>query len=334
MNVLKFPEKHWSYKNPEEVGLTDKFLDDLDEFIRKNSRRTKSFVVIKNGHIVFEESYHGGIRDEKYEQCSVTKSINSIVMGIAIDKGYINSEDDPVIKYIPEYADYGELNKGVTIKQLLQMSSGMTCRSQIIPTSGNFDYRSETKGSPMIVPVFNSNNPLESIMSIPISDADLNVYCYNTLQSYFIVEIIKKVIDETYEDFADKYLFSPMGIKDYRWISEVKHKGYSIGLKTLDLARFGLLMMNKGKWDEVQIVSSQWIEKTIVPGTVDFYGYQWWLDPNSSTYYATGKGGQGLICIPDKDIIIAGNCFTKEGHSLGMTVTDIFYNFIFKELQL
>ncbi len=334
MKKLEFPDKHWSYKNPEDVGITEKFLDDLDEYIIKNSRRMKSFVLIKNGHIVFEELYNGGSRDEKYEQCSVTKSINSLVMGIVIDKGYIKSEDDLVIKYIPEYASYGELNREITIKHLLQMSSGIKCRSQIIKSSGNFEYLSETKGSPMIRPICSSKNPLEAIMNIPISESGFSNYCYNTLQSFFIVEIIRKVIDIPYEDFVEKHIFSPIGISDYIWLDEVKHTGFSICLKTLDLARIGLLMLNRGRWANKQIISSKWIDRSIVCGTTEFYGYQWWLDPTNSTYYATGKGGQGLFIIPEKDIIIAGNCFTKEGHSLGMTTTDIYYSFLKKELKI
>jgi CubicO group peptidase (beta-lactamase class C family) len=317
MNKI-FPDLYWQYKNPVDVGLSKSFDDKLTDYIKKNSRRIKSFVVVKDSSIIYEEYFHRGSDDSLNELRSVTKSINSLILGIAIDKGFIDSEDDLVSKYFPDYAEYGELNQQVTIKHFLQMSNGIVVKN-------------ESSGS-MLLPFMQSKPSLEMYFRLPIKEELFNKFSYNTITSFFLVELIKKVIDIPYENFADKYLFSPLGIIDYDWNSMTKNSGYMLSLKTTDLARVGLLMLNNGKWKDHQIVSEYWIKKSLKAGVSPNYGYQWWLKPEENIFYGLGHGGQALICVPKHNLIVAGNSMTREGSSGGKRVHEVFFDFVLREI--
>lgn len=328
---MEFPKSCWKYKNPSDVGLTDKLLDDLDDYIGKNQIKMKSLIIIKDGYIVFEEYFNGGYSSKLYRQFSVTKSINSLAMGILIDKGIIGSEDDLIVKYLPEYGEYGKLQESLKIKDLLHMSSGMYSKSNLAELFGKITARMEEASVSIATTIMNSGVPLDKLLALPVNEVDYGSYCYNTASSYFLVEIMKKALSEPYSKFIEKNLFKPMGITNYTWDKEANHEGYLISLTTLDLARFGLLMLNSGNWNGVQVVSKEWIRKSLDPGVVDFYGYQWWMDPGSSVFWGSGYGGQGLISMPDNNIIIAGNCSVK-GKGSGLTPFQVYFDFLSKRI--
>lgn len=319
---------NWSYKNPEDVGLTDKILDDLDDYINSRPKKIKSLILIKDGSIIFEEYFNGGTSSELYRQMSITKSINCLALGILIDKGVIESEEDRLSKYIPEYSSYGALQEEVTIKELLQMSSGLFCQSHNVELRKGINAEMELPSVPIIDPQYDPVKNLEKLLSLPVIDTNKGKFCYNTASSYILVELMKRVLDIPYPEFIDQVLFKPMNIADFKWDLDVKHDGYLISMTTKDLAKFGLLMLKNGVWDCSRLVSKKWVEKSIKPGVVDFYGYQWWLVPESNIFYGSGHGGQAIICIPDQNIIIAGNSNTKYRDSNGITPFHIFYDFI------
>lgn len=325
---MEFPYKNWTYKNPEDVGLTDKLLDDLDDFIDKKPKKLKSLILIKDGSIIYEEYFNGGTSSELYRQMSITKSVNCLALGILIDRGVIESEEDRLSKYIPEYRFYGVLQEEVTIKELLQMSSGLYCKSYNVELRNGIAAKMELPSVPIIDPQFDPVKNLEKLLSLPVIDIDKGTFCYNTASSYILIELMKRVLDVSYPEFIDNVLFKPMNITKYQWDLDVKHDGYLISMSTKDLAKFGLLMLKGGVWNGSRLVSKNWVEKSLKPGVVGFYGYQWWLIPNTNIFYGSGHGGQALICMPDKNIIIAGNSNTKYKDSNGITPFHVFYDFI------
>lgn len=330
---MNFPDKNWIYKNPEDVGLTDELLDDLDDFIGNRSKKLKSLIIIKDGSIVYEEYFNGGNPLELYRQMSITKSINCLALGIMIDKGIIDSENDKLIKYLPEYSDFGEIQKNIIIKDLLHMSSGMFCKSKTANIAKYITAKMELSSVPIVTPIYNSKNPLEQLLKLPVIEKDYGTYCYNTASSFLLVEIMKTILNESYTDFIHNNLFKPMGITQYMWDKEIKHDGYLISLRTLDLARFGLLMLNNGKWNGKQLVKSDWTKKSLTPGVTNFYGYQWWLVPGTNVFYGAGHGGQALICIPEENIILAGNCNTKDKGFNGITPFQVYFDFLEDRLK-
>lgn len=330
---MNFPDKNWIYKNPADVGLTDELLDDLDDYIANKSKKLKSLLLIKDSYIIYEEYFNGGNHQELYRQMSITKSINCLALGIMIDKGFIKSENDNISKYFPEYADLGETQNNIKIKDLLTMSSGMFCKSKTVNITKYITAKMELSSVPIVTPVINSKNPLEHLLKLPIIDKDYGKYCYNTASSFLLVEIMKKVLKIPYKDFIHNNLLKPMGITQYKWDKEIKHDGYLISLRTLDLARFGLLMFNNGGWNGTQLVNKDWIKKSLTPGVTNFYGYQWWLVPGSNVFYGAGHGGQALICIPDENFIIAGNCNTKDKGFNGITPFQVYFDFLEDRLK-
>lgn len=325
---MEFPNKNWIYKNPTDVGLTDKLLDDLDDFINNKPKKLKSLILIKDGSIIYEEYFNGGKSTDFFRQMSITKSINSLALGILIDRGVIDSEHDRFSKYISEYKEYGVLNEEVTIKELLQMSSGLYCKSHNVELWDGIKTKMELPSVPIIDPVLDPVKNLEKLLNLPIIEKDRGTFCYNTASSYLLVELMKRVLDIPYPEFINESLFKPMNITEYRWDWDVKHDGYLISMTTKDLAKFGLLMLKVGQWNDSRLVSKAWIEKSLIPGVVGFYGYQWWLIPETNIFYGSGHGGQALICMPDKNIIIAGNSNTKYRDSNGITPFHVFYDFI------
>lgn len=319
----------WEYANHDAVSLTNEFLDSLDRYIKMNSRRIKSFVLIKQGKIAFEEYYNGGTSNDINYIMSISKSVNALALGIAIEQGYIHSVDDEINTYLPQFAMPGQTDRNITIKELLQMSSGLRCASQEFAFWDNNKYTCETPGPQAVQLVAAASDPLEHLCYIPVKEYDRGSFCYNTLNSLLLVEVMKAALGKRkYAEYIDTQLFQPLGITDYQWDDWCRTEGYFLSFKTKDLAKFGLLMLSKGKWNEKQLIPEQWISDSINPGVCPIYGYQWWLEPGTNVHMGLGHGGQALIIIPNEEIIIAGNCNTKERANTGDRIQDVYFKFV------
>lgn len=295
-----FPAKSWEFSTPEQQGMDSNLLANVTRYIDKHFKYYYSFIVIRNGYLVFE-SYNKHPYEEKRSQLlkacfslltkalrkpgdtfrdirsdmfnlrSVTKSIMSILLGIAIDKGYIKSIEDRVLDYLPQcYCQItDESKKNLNIHHLLTMKSGLP---------------SIEGGANALKMIFGNGDWVKFILDLPLECEPGEKFVYNSANIHLLSAIITNATSMSTFDFAKKFLFEPLEIYKVYW--EKDSKGFNFGGGNLfmlpyDLAKIGYLYLNNGIWDNKMIVSKQWVEQSLKSYHVwnygFHYGYLWYL---------------------------------------------------------
>ncbi|EQA51740.1 serine hydrolase domain-containing protein [Leptospira kmetyi] len=296
-------------------GKESSSLDDL--FTRTE---TDALVVVKNDKVVLEKYGKNSGRNSVYSVFSVSKSIVSTLIGIAIEEGKIRSVDDPVIEYIPELK-----NKGLdplTIRDLLLMSSGIDYQ-RIEDTFFLF-----IPFSPDIQTFY--GNDLRGIVSTLKAGKNPIGASFNYNDYYPILEgiILERATNMSVSLYTQKKIWEPMGMEfDSFWTLDSEEKGFErtlVGFKAsaVDLARFGLLFLHRGNWNGKKIFSERWVQEATSPNPQDsrewkvfpfwpklggFYKYHWWGLKNSDQSYdfmARGNLGQLIYVSPSTRTVI------------------------------
>lgn len=281
-------------------------------------KNVESIIVYSQGENKFEKYYNGFNKNSLHQIQSQTKSIVSLLMGIAIDKGYIKSEHEPVSKYFPEDFKTGDnLKSNVTVRDLLTMSAGFQWEEMIPMNDPGNDNMN----------MLNSGNWLKYALSRPMAIKPFTLFKYNSGCPMIVAGIIEKSSKMTIEEFAKKYLFEPLGIKNYRWLKDSTgfcHAGGGLFLKPIDMLKIGVLVMNNGSFKNQQLISDDWIKKatgSYLPTKFDIstYGYFWWIremriseGKTTKVISAEGAGGQKLYLFPEYQLIIG---FTERNYN-------------------
>jgi CubicO group peptidase (beta-lactamase class C family) len=303
--------------NSQYIKVTD--LDSViltaDRLIETNPRvffrNVESLIVFYDGKIRFEKYYNGAEKDSLHQIQSQTKSIVSLLLGIAIDKGFVSGENDFVHKYFPEFlSSGGSLRSNLKIKDLLTMSAGFDWE-EMLPFN---DPKNDN------INMLNSGDYLQYALSKLIIKPPLTEFNYNSGCPMIVAGIIERSSKMPLSEFADKYLFKPLGISDYYWIKDPEgfcHAGGGLYLKPGDILKIGMLVLNKGKWENKQIISESWILRStqsyLTSGfDISGYGYFWWIRNmpvreglTTKVISAEGAGGQKLYIFSDYKLIIA-----------------------------
>jgi len=285
----------------------------FDEF--KSVNGALSLIVSRDGDIVAEEytSFNSYGADTLKNIMSVTKTFTGVLVGLAIDKGYIGSVNDPVSKYLSGIVTFPDnIKANITIDQLLKMSFGHSWNG--------------TSASSLFTECFyESEDNLQFIIDLPLVATPGTVFNYSDGASHLLSAIISEATGISTLDFAVENLFNPLGITEYEWSTD--DRGYHLGaaylrIKPRDMVRFGNMILNKGKYNEVQIVPESWINemtttKISTNNDVPYgpeYGYQIWLGTVSGHRYfmAMGWGGQFIIVVPDLQLVITATCWTSD----------------------
>jgi CubicO group peptidase (beta-lactamase class C family) len=301
-----WPTDTWRSSKPEKQGLNSKTLNTIDEYVKRDFPTTTSVLIVRNGSIVFERYYEPAKADELRPQFSITKSMISALTGIAIGKGLIGGTGSEIYEYLPDSIRSGmEADaRKITIHHLLTMTSGLA----------------DTRGLGDIEP-----SSLRTWLSVGHTMPAGKVFAYNGDNPNLLSVIITKASGLRASEFAQKYLFDPIGIKDVKWDEGSEYtQGFSgTRLTTRDMARFGYLYLRKGRWNNVQVIPEEWIARSTkeqtpipakyrTPGINDAYGYLWWTMWYGTrfAYSAIGFGGQRICVLPDLDFVIV---FTTSG---------------------
>jgi len=275
---------------------------------KNNKNRIDGVLLVRGGKLILEKYFPPYNREKTHEIKSVTKSIASILTGIAIDRGFIENVNERIYPYLktykPEY-EWDEREKTVTLKDLLTMTSGYDCDDQDLHQC---QYNMEK-----------SNDFVKYTLDLDMKHQPGEHWAYNSSSLMLVAEIIKIKSNLPISDFARKYLFQPLGLKDkdFVWSSAKKEgrvKFYGgAKMKPRAMAKFGYLVLNNGKWQGKQIVSPKWIkESTKNHKTTNRnyqYGFLWWRgravvnNQTISAFWATGFGGQRIFIIPELDLI-------------------------------
>jgi CubicO group peptidase (beta-lactamase class C family) len=299
-SVSTYPSEEWQISTPEEQGMRSQRLVEMMEHVKKNNFSIDSILIVRNGYVVLDAYFYPFLKGQKHIIHSCTKSIMSALIGIAINKGFIKNIDQPITDFFPDkaFANADDLKNSITLEDLLMMASGLKCRdSYLYRWVGFFEMRY-------------SNDWAQYVLDLPMEVTPGEKFEYCNGVSYLLSVIIQNTTKMKTLDFARKHLFELLGIIDIEW--ERSPQGIDAGygemwLKPHDMAKFGLLYLNKGRWGNKQIVPSAWVEVStrghIGATLFDQYGYQWWVD-SAGYYMAVGYKGQRIFVVPEKDIVV------------------------------
>jgi len=281
-------------------------------------KNVESIIVYSNGEIKFEKYYNGFKKDSLYQIQSQTKSVMALLMGIAIDKGFIKSENEPISLYFPDYFNKNnQLKSTVTIKDLLTMSAGFEWE-EMLPLN---DPKNDN------IKMLRSGKWLNYALNRPMAKKPFTEFKYNSGCPMIVAGIIEKATKMKLDGFAKKYLFDPLQIKRVRWLKDSTgfcHAGGGLYLKPMDMMKIGIMVLNNGKWNNTQLISENWIKKatnSYLPTSIDIstYGYFWWIremklsnGKTTRVITAEGYGGQKLYLFPEYKLIIA---FTERNYN-------------------
>ena len=239
----------------------------LDSIINQSKRTNSNVLLIyQNNKLVYKNYFNNPL--QKIEAMSATKSVVAIGVGILLDKGFIDSLDQPVYTIYPEWKQGNK--KLITIRHLLEHTSGM----QNVPNAGE-----EIEIAPDVI---------QLALCAELDNIPGSTYSYNNKSSNLLAGIIEKTSKLKMDKFLDKYLFSELGIKNFSWRKDVKGNPYGMaGLQIYpeDFAKIGLLILNDGNWNEKQLISKLWINDMVKPSQANKnYGYEWWLTYENMYY--------------------------------------------------
>lgn len=309
-----WPTVEWKNATPETVGMDSEEFLLLDPMIQSQYGNLNGIVVVRKGYIVHEKYYHRKGPADKHNIASVTKTITSALIGMAIDAGYIKSVDERVLDFFPEYVpDATDRRKReITIRHLLTMTAPF--------------------------PFKNRHEPLDRMRRQPDwvkyaldmlgQGGRIGTFKYSTAGAHLLSAILTRATGKCACDFANEHLFRPIGMKEIPyndmqsydledvfgrrvkgWIHDPNGNstgGWGLTLTLRDMARFGFLYLNDGIWNGKQIISKRWINESTTMNK-NKYGYLLWLHQEDDifAYIAMGDGGNMICCIPGKDLVVA-----------------------------
>lgn len=285
-----------------------------------------SLIIVKDNLLIVEEyfgqkgSKYGPFitslyRDRVHHLASTTKSVTSLLVGIAVDRGFINKVEDPIYQYLPDYAPlFTGQKKQISISHMLTMTPGYQWRQ--------FRVRDDKNDG---MAMWHSDDVIRFVLQKPLEAEPGKKFNYSNGVPTVTGEIIKNATGMKLTDFAERYLFHPLGITAYSWTSypdgSVETDG-GLALRPRDLAKIGQLMANNGEWEGQQIVSENWIHES-TNKRLKFgkfhrwgYGYHWMLAESHignqvvRSCFVPGDGSQILAVFPELRLVIvftAGN---------------------------
>jgi len=312
---LSDPNPNYTYSIPDSAqsdfavsslegeGMDEALITQMTNLIiREEYKRIDGLLILRNSKLIYENYFHGYSNDILHNMFSAGKSITSILVGIAIDKGFISSVSTPVTQLLPEYESFKnpDLRKDeITIEHLLNMTSGLDCD----------DWSQHTEEQ-----MQQSYDWVKFTFDLPMVDDPGTNGSYCTGCAVTLGRAIENQSGLSLEEFANKYLFKPLNITSYKWHIMPDGRASGGGLIFLtprDMAKIGLLMLNDGIQNEDQIVSKEWVglssHNKTNPLAFDGYGYLWWKQAfinDIETYFADGNGGQHIFIVPSQELVI------------------------------
>ena len=296
-------DEYWCAIYPELVQMDSNVLDNMINDVESNDYNVYSILIVKNGFLVKEWYQRPFNKDSIFRVFSVSKSVTSALIGIAFDKGYINSLDEFVLDYFPDYdiANPSPQKDAMTIWHLLTMTTGLDW-AEYYPYADPRNPYNTWKAS---------EDHVGFVLNRTMVAAPGTTFNYNTGASHLLSAIIQRATNMSTVDFANQYLFGPLSIEESFWVEDpqgVAGGGDNLYLRPRDMAKIGYLFLNKGNWEGKQIISENWVRTSTsvfvnLGGELD-YGYQWWIDADDDLYRALGYGGQQINVFHAQDLIV------------------------------
>lgn len=341
---LKDPNPNYVYRVPDSTqneftvssleaeGIDEMLISGMtDLIVREEYKRIDGLLILRNNKLVYENYFHGYTDDVPHNVFSAGKSITSILIGIALDKGFIDSVETPVVKMLPEYTEFKNPDPrkdDITVEDLLNMNSGLDCD----------DWYQHTEDKMQKAPDW-----VKFTFDLPVVYDPGSHGSYCTGCAVVLGRVIENQSGLSLQEFAAQYLFEPLNITTYQW--HIMPDGNASGgglffIRPRDMAKIGLLMLNGGQLNGQEIVSEDWVQqssmkKIKLPGPFDGYGYLWWKQAfrdGIETYFADGNGGQQIFIIPSEQLVLV---FTggNQNTSVGLQNFEIVNDYILPALK-
>jgi CubicO group peptidase (beta-lactamase class C family) len=337
-NTPYFPDATWRTATPDQVGIPSTVLARVDQRIASNTwRGLSSFLVVRRGYVVRETYFGGSSRDDVHTMQSVSKSVTSLVAGIASDERSLDIEV-PVVSVLPQYAAASADPRlaRVTPRHLLEMRSGI-----------NF-YENPYPGSPLEALNTSRGDWVRIALEQPFNAEPGARWQYNSGGVIALGSAVARATSTPFPAYARDRLFTPLGISSQYWYvssyDATVHTGGGLNMRAIDLAKIGYLVLHEGLWNDRRIVSREWIARSTAPitlrnsslgGVSTDYGMLWWLAPinsalptadaNNRVIMASGNMNQFLFVVPSLDLVVVNTGSTND--SFGVTI-----DFVLREL--
>lgn len=338
-----YPGETWETSTPEAEGVDPAAIEAIhQDMLDGKYGLIDHFLLIRNGKVIADHHYEQDYKTlaAQYDTTnhqynydhpdwhpyyngtklhtlqSVTKSVTSAAMGIAVDEGYLESVDMPAMHMFEGFKQNisDPKRKAVKLEDLLTMRSGINWNEMI-------SYDDSTNSC---IVMEGSEDWIQYVLDQPMREAPGERFDYNSGVSVLLGKLIGISTGKRVDEWTREKLFEPIGIDEFYWkitpLGEVDTEG-GLYLTSHDLARIGYLFLRKGKWGDKQIISEEWVEASTSPVVNDVwpnngrqdsgYGYQWWI-PNqkegqTSVFAGNGYGGQFVLVSPEHDIVAVFN---------------------------
>ena len=343
----KAASDEWQITQPGAVGLSEEALSAIHQDIQ-NGRYgyIDAFLVARHGKMVFEQYYENDypsiykqeaatpgalvVNDPSgpynyfnpwwhpyyrntalHSMQSVTKSVVSALVGIAICRGEFPDLDTPVFEFFDEAAvlNIDQRKRVITLRDLLTMSDGLLWDENLPYNNPNNSFAVMTK----------AHDWVKYTLDLPMGNEPSTVFNYNSGATLILGHIFRLATGIDIEEYAVEHLFMPLGIDDYYWdrtpygLTDTQEGLY---ISARSLAKIAQLFLQKGRWQDKQVIPATWVEESIRPhyptGAAgdEAYGYLWWSQPYTfeekslRAYFGKGFGGQRPIFLPELDLVI------------------------------
>jgi CubicO group peptidase (beta-lactamase class C family) len=348
-----WPTRGWPTATPAAVGLNAKVIDSLDSEVAAGKYgNVDRLLVIRHGRVAFDKSYPhdydriyadsvhttGGSlnphdesgpynyfnpwwhpyyrRGDLHTLQSVSKTVTSAIIGVAVTRGDFPSLDTPVLSFFDtsKVANIDERKRRMTVRHLLTMTAGFDWNEGIsYADPRNTGVQMEA-----------ANDWVKFTIDRPMSEEPGSRWNYNSGASELLAHVFQKATKMDVEEYGARYLFAPLGIQRWYWkripmgLADTEGGLY---LEARDLAKIWYLFMKNGIWDGRPIVSSEWVKSSVAPAiavaaapNAPRYGLKWWLvsDPRDSTRFiwaGSGFGGQTPLAFPNDDMVVVINAW-------------------------
>jgi CubicO group peptidase (beta-lactamase class C family) len=268
--------------------------------------KTVAFLVVQNEEIVFERYWGGFGPDTRSNAFSASISVQGLLVGIALDEGWIRSVDQPVADFIPDFRNNGR--DGITIRHLLEMSSGLDWDEK---ATGPFSFAAKA---------YYGENLTGLALGQQVLGQPGRTFEYKGGSTVLLAMIMEKATGRKVGTYASEKLWRPLGAKNDAWWSLDNPDGIEKAFccfhtNARDLARLGQLVLFRGSWHGQRLISESFLDQALSPSIhlkdeagqpVDYFGWHWWIAEyrNDIIYYMRGGGGQYVIVIPAKNAVI------------------------------
>jgi CubicO group peptidase (beta-lactamase class C family) len=295
---VSWPTHGWPASTPEAQGIDSAVLADALEQIRARHIPIHSLLIERHGKIILDSYFYPFADNRAHNVYSVTKSVTSMLVGIAMAEHRLDDLDAPVYPLLAVQTSDDPRKAHITLAHLLSMTSGLDCRGEGSTT--------------LLQEMLHSRHLAAYMLSRPADYEPGTVFDYCGGNSEVVSAVLTKATGASALDLARAELFAPLGISKVAWLTDtdgVSHGWGDLELQPRDMAKLGYLWLHNGRWEDKQVIPADYLAKALTshisvqPGIE--YGYGMWLYPGHTPvdFEANGTGGQRITVIPGQDLV-------------------------------